>query len=177
MDIRIRAASPPDSGPIAKVHVDTWRTAYTGIVPVDYLAGLSYGKRESSWYQILTTNQPATSNFVAETECGDVVGFAGGGPEREANKTYRGELYAIYLLDSHQHSGIGRRLVSTVARRLQVDGFDSMLVWVLEANHPACRFYELLGGERVSRKTINIGGSDLVEVSYGWRDIAGLAAE
>ena len=52
-----------------------------------------------------------------------------------------------------------------------------MLVWVLKDNQPACRFYESLGGEPVGRKAIAIGGTDLVEVSYGWRDIAGLAVE
>ena len=70
--------------------------------------------------------------------------------------------------------GVGRLLVSAVARRLLVDGFRSMLLWVLEDNHPARRFYESLGGGLVGRETITIGGTDLVEVSYGWTDIAGL---
>ena len=55
-----------------------------------------------------------------------------------------------------------------------VDGFSSMLVWVLEDNRRACRFYESLGGEWVGGKTVAIGGADLEEVSYGWRDIADL---
>ena len=57
------------------------------------------------------------------------------------------------------------------------DGFGSMLVWVLADNHPACRFYESLGGERVGRKRISLGGANLTEVSYGWRDIANLVVE
>ena len=177
MGIRIRPANPADAGPMSKVHVDTWRTSYAGIVPAEHLAGLSYRDRESRWEQILTADRPTESNFVAETVAGDVVGFAGGGPEREGNPTYRGELYGIYLLEAYQRKGLGRRLVSAVAHRLLADGFGSMLVWVLADNHPACRFYESLGGERVGRKTIAIGGADLVEVSYGWRDIANLVVE
>ena len=177
MDIRIRAANPSDAGPIARVHVDTWRTTYTAIVPAEYLVGLSYRDRESKWDEILATDQPTSSNFVAETEGGDVVGFAGGGPEREGDKHYLGELYAIYLLEGYQRKGVGRRLVSTVAQRLLVDGFSSMLVWVLQDNHPACRFYESLGGQRVGWKTLTIAGTDLIEVSYGWRDVAGLVVE
>ena len=49
-----------------------------------------------------------------------------------------------------------------------------MLVWVLEDNRRACSFYESLGGEWVGRKTATIGGADLEEVSYGWKDIAAL---
>ena len=73
-----------------------------------------------------------------------------------------------------EHRGLGRQLVSTVAQSLLLDGLSSMLVWVLDANRRACRFYESMGGERVGRKTVAVGGRNLVEVSYGWRDIANL---
>ncbi len=48
-------ASYDDAPAIARVHVDTWRTTYRGIVPEDYLATLSYEKRESRWAQMLST--------------------------------------------------------------------------------------------------------------------------
>ena len=123
------------------------------------------------WNRGLTAGRPGVSYFVAETEGGDVVGFAAAGPESEGDRIYRGELYAIYLLEEFQRMGLGHRLVSCVTQRLLADGFSSMLLWALEDNHPACRFYESLGGKRVGRKTITIGGVDLVEVSYGWKKI------
>ena len=173
MGMRIRPADPSDAGAMARVHVDTWRTTYGGIVPKKHLAGLSYRDRESKWFEILTTASPRTSNFVAEAESGDVIGFADGGPEREGNQTYRGELYAVYVLERYQRRGVGHRLVSAVAQRLISDGMYSMLVWVLQGNRPACRFYESLGVQRVGRQTIAIGGADIVELSYGWKNIAG----
>ncbi len=171
MGIRIREANPADAGAIARVHVDAWRTTYAGIVPDEYLAGLSYQDGESRWARILTMDKPAASNFVAEADGGEIVGLAGGGPEREGDRTYQGELYVVYLLEEYQRKGVGRHLVSAVARRLLSDGFDSMLVWVLEDNHPARRFYESLGGEPIGRKNRPTGGADLVAVSYGWREI------
>ena len=114
------------------------------------------------------------SYFVAETEGGNIVGFASAGPEREDDRVYWGELYAIYILEEYQRLGLGHRIFLRVTRRLLADGYNSMLLWVLEDNHPAIRFYESLGGKRVGRKTISIGGVDLVEVSYGWRGISGL---
>ncbi|MDE2860273.1 MAG: GNAT family N-acetyltransferase [Chloroflexota bacterium] len=177
MNVTIRAANPADAGSIARVHIDSWRTTYAGVVPAEYLASLSYQRRESGWSKVFTANEPARSIFVAETEGSDVVGFANGGPEREGDSTYRGELYAIYILQEHQNRGLGRHLVSAVTQRLLADGFSSMLVWVLEDNHRARRFYESLGGEQVGRKSVEIGGADLVEVSYGWKDIARLVVE
>ena len=177
MAIRVRAADPADAGPIARVQVDSWRTTYAGIAPDDYLANLSCRDRESRCTDILSAGRPAESNFVAETDGGEIVGFAGGGLEREGNPAYLGELYAIYLLEEHQRVGVGRRLVSAVAGQLLVDGFRSMLVWVLEDNRPSCRFYEALGGTRVGRKTTTIGGADLAGVSYGWSDVGALAVD
>ena len=40
--MRIRAAKPADAGSLARVHVDSWRSTYTGILPDEFLAGLSY---------------------------------------------------------------------------------------------------------------------------------------
>ena len=137
------------------------------------LAGLSYRNREAAWTEIIANAPVTASTFIAESSDGEVIGFAHGGPERAGDRTYQGELYSIYLLESHQRQGVGRRLVSAVAQRLVGAGFRSMLVWVLEGNGPARRFYESLGGRRVGSQIITIGGKDVVEVSYGWQDIAG----
>ena len=88
--MRIREAVPADAGPMARVHVDTWRTAYTGIVPAGHLAVLSYHDMEARWVHILTGDEPAECNVVAETQGGEIVGFAGGGPERERRQDLLG---------------------------------------------------------------------------------------
>ena len=173
----IRTAERRDAGPLARVHVDSWRSTYAGILPDEFLAGLSYRDRESFWNQILTTARATVSNFLVETESGEVAGLAAGGPERTGDETYRGELYLVYLLEQYQRRGLGRRLVSAVAQRLLDDGFDSMLLWVARDNHPACHFYEALGGELVGSRTIDIAGTDIAEVSYGWLDVTVLVTD
>ena len=109
--------------------------------------------------------------YVAETEQAEIVGFATGGPERFGDQTYRGELYIIYLPKSRQRKGVGKELTKAVGRRLTESGLRSMLVWVLAENTSARRFYEALGGEYVREQTMAIGGANLVEVAYGWKDI------
>ena len=175
--MRVRTAEPRDADSLARVHVDSWRSTYAGILPDEFLAGLSYRDRESFWEQVLTTARPTVSNFLAETESGDVVGLAAGGPARTGNETYLGELYLVYLLEQHQRRGLGRRLVSAVAERLLADGFDSMLLWVAKDNHPACRFYVALGGEPIDSRTIDISGTGVAEVAYGWRQVADLVTD
>ena len=131
MEVRIREANPADAGPMARVHVDAWRTAYAGIVPAGHLDGLSYGERESRWKEILTKGQ-ARHNLVAETGAGEVVGFAGGGPEREGTPDYRGELYAIYLLDEYHWTSISEKVSVVVLSKLWPTGLprtESLRCW------------------------------------------------
>ena len=172
MRVDIREANVPDASAIAKVHVDSWRTTYTGVVPDEYLAQLSYGQHAQVWRNTLSTHGATEFVFVAEAEAeaSGIIGFASGGPERSGNTVYKGELYAIYLLEGYQREGIGGQLVQTIAKRLMQEGLHSMLVWVL-ADNPSQDFYSALGGQRVYEQEITIGGASLVEVAYGWRDM------
>jgi hypothetical protein len=49
----VREAIYTDIPAIARVHVDAWRSTYKGIFSDEYLANLSYEKRERAWYEIL----------------------------------------------------------------------------------------------------------------------------
>ena len=82
---------------IAKVHVDSWRTTYKGIVPDTFLNSLTYESREQIWKRGIEKNHV----YIAENENNQIVGFATGGKERTGKyEAYKGELYAIYLLES-----------------------------------------------------------------------------
>jgi len=170
----VREATHSDVLAISRIHVDTWRTTYRGIVPDEHLANLSYARRANGWYKIFN-HAPEDSNFtyVAEEEPGEIVGFVNGGVERTGDPVYKGELMAIYILQNHQGKGIGRCLAQALALRLHLLGINSMLVWVLGDN-PACQFYAALGGSRVYEKELEIGGKPLIEVAYGWIDTKSL---
>lgn len=176
MPMMIREATHSDVLAISKVHVDSWRTTYRGIVPDEHLANLSYERRANGWYQILNRAlEDGNFTYIAEDESGEIVGFANGGVERTGDPVYKGELTAIYIRQSYQEKGIGRRLVRVVAERLDRLGINSMLVWVLVDN-PACQFYAALGGKLVHEKELTIGGKLLIEVAYGWMDTGNLRA-
>ena len=174
----IRQAHAVDAAAIARVHVDSWRTTYAGILPSDFLASLSYEEREQFWNRALSALGRKTFICVAEDDEGRVVGFASGGPEREGDPVYRGELYAIYVLEQCQRLGTGRRLAAAVVRRLVEQRIDSMLLWVL-ADNPSRGFYETLGARRIREKAAKVGGIEVIEVAYGWstlRDLSNLGA-
>lgn len=168
----IRPATRQDIPDIARVHVDTWRTTYAGILPNRFLAELSYESREDGWKWVFdySGSHDGNQTFVAEDSSGAIVGFANGGPERTGDPEFKGELNAIYIGKAVQGLGIGRALTKAVVESLRARNLDSMIVWVLAGN-PACGFYERLGGQRVREKKVEIGGRLVTEVAYGWRQL------
>jgi GNAT superfamily N-acetyltransferase len=109
--MRIRTASANDALAIGRVHVETWRSAYRDIVPSAYLDNLLPEERAVLWRTVLLDPSGARFVLVAADEGGELIGFAAGGPERSAELEDRGELYALYVLPSHQRRGLGLALV------------------------------------------------------------------
>ena len=161
----VRAARLDDARAIAHVHVATWRSAYRGLLPEQFLASLTEAQYTERWRRSIA--DPAVRAYVAEDETG-VVGFASGGRERAGEDGFGGELYAIYVLDRAQRRGHGRELVGAVVGGLREMGMTDMIVWALRDNSLARRFYERLGGLYVRTQPITIGSALLYEVSYGW---------
>lgn len=173
--MQIRKAHLEDAPAIARVHVDSWRQTYAGILSTEFLASLSYSRREEMWHSLLSSSSD-TVTFVAVTPSDQIVGFIAAGPEREGDPLYRGEIYAIYLLKEHWRKGLGSRLFVEAARDLRQRGYPALLVWVLKDN-PSRRFYEALGGVYLREKDIQIGEQLLLEVAYGWKDTAQLLVQ
>ena len=172
--VHIRPANPDDLTGMARVHVDTWKTTYRGIVPDRYLDELTYESDIARGFgRWLKEPTPQWTYLVAGDPANHVLGFAVGGPNRGSDPEFQGELGAIYVLKESQRRGVGRVLVREVARHLVEMGTSSMIVWVLEAN-PYRRFYEKLGGVSVRRRVVPVAGVPLPEVGYGWKDITQL---
>jgi ribosomal protein S18 acetylase RimI-like enzyme len=170
----IREATCADVPAIARVHVDTWRTTYPGIMPDEFLANLSYERSEQRWAASLCVEDSPTFVYVAEQD-GKVVGFSSAGPVAHGNvQGFDGELYTIYLLKDQQQSGLGRQLVRAVAQRFAEEGKTSMMLWMAAENTPARRFYEKLGGIPVQTQVTEFSGVPINEIAYGWQDISGL---
>lgn len=169
----VRQATLDDAPAIGQVRAETWRAAYRGIVPdkfLDAIDSVRWGERQRD---MMLDAPEGYINMVAETE-GKVVGWAAGGFNREGDTRCRGELYALYILPEWQRRGIGFKLTLAVAQHLQFLDINSMIVWALEANLPARRFYEALGGIPGRERLAVVGGVRLSEVSFGWDDVSSI---
>ncbi len=168
--LTIRPAEIDDAPAIARVHVDTWRSSYGGIIPQAYLDSMTVQNRTFVWVRLLERAGPAFTTLVSEDHDQRVIGFVAGGPLRHRDKRYQAEISSLYVLGSHQRESHGRRLFMAASNRLAQSGFKGLFVWVL-ADNPAKTFYEKVGGEVVAETVRDFAGKPLKEIGYGWKDI------
>ncbi|MFG1644197.1 GNAT family N-acetyltransferase [Amycolatopsis sp. NPDC049252] len=162
MTARVRPATVEDAGAIGEIHVRSWQAAYDGLLPADFLAGISVGNRTAGWARTLRDG-----GRVLVVEDPDVVGFAAFGPRRD--EPGEGELYAIYLRPEAWSRGLGRLLHEEVLASLTESGWPAAVLWVLATNERAKTFYEragwaLDGGTRT--ETIAGGTVSLEELRF-----------
>ncbi|WP_169789916.1 GNAT family N-acetyltransferase [Actinoplanes subtropicus] len=164
----VREATVNDVEALADVHVRTWRKAYQGKVPQQYLDQLDPRQRQEVWQRILQDPGPAIT-LVAEHKSQGVVGFIRVSPSRDADADSQltGEVQAVYLLPEYWGHGAGQLLMAAGLRRLTEAGYRDSTLWVLATNNRARRFYEA-GGWRPdgATKTDDSRGFSLFEVRY-----------
>ena len=166
--MNIRKAKFEDAASISKVHVDSWRTTYKGIIPDDFLNNLSYEKRTETWKE----NIAEEDNYVvvAENNEGQIIGFADAW-KRETNVVKNsGDLTSIYLLEQYQGQGIGKKLFKELFGHFKQLGYEKIFVEVLEENKTRY-FYEYYGAKLIKEVQIKIGGKILNELIYEWDNI------
>jgi L-amino acid N-acyltransferase YncA len=172
----IRLARPEDAGAIAKIHIETWRDSYAGLLPETVLIGLDERRETIRQRRVLNTRPGDSITLVVETERGAVVGYAEGGTARPTTLSFQAEVYTLYVRPDHQGNGLGRALLFGMFERLRRAGHDSALIWVLAAN-PARFFYSAMGGQRIAVRTEQLWSSNLEEEAYGWPDLARALAD
>jgi GNAT superfamily N-acetyltransferase len=152
----IRPGTADDAEGVARVQVASWQAAYAHALPRDQLAALSVEERAEQWRR--------SPPIVADLD-GEVVGFCSVGAARDEDAD--GELFAIYVLPDHWGAGVGRRLIEAGEDQLRRLGHREAVLWVMDDNPRARRFYELAGWSADGQaRDIEMFGFDIPEVRY-----------
>lgn len=149
MEIEIRAATKADADGITDVQVASWRVGYAHVFPPSVLYADDFESSRRAFWRLWRFAPGHRIAVAVDTARDDltVVGFASYGPERERARgfTGRGEVWAFYLDPGVWGSGIADDLMRHTETRLESEGFKSAVLWVLEDNPRARRFYERFG--------------------------------
>lgn len=96
-----------------------------------------------------------------------VCGFTTVGPSRDSDRGDVGELYAIYVHPNCWGGGIGRALIRAARRRLVEGSASEAILWVLDGNERAERFYRMDGWlPDGQRRRQDVHGIEVDELRY-----------
>jgi GNAT superfamily N-acetyltransferase len=166
----VRPATLADAEGIGLVHVRSWQSAYRGKMPQDHLNELDPARRAEVWRRFMEETEPSRGGvLVAVAEGGAITGFASFGPSRDSDTDPRGtgEVFAMYADPDAWSTGAGRTLMASTVADLARLGYTDAILWVLDTNDRARRFYTLAGWkEDGANKTDGSRGFDITEVRY-----------
>jgi len=172
----LREATGHDAAAIAKLHADSWRSAYRGMLCDEYLDNRVHIERAALWQQRFSERaEKPFFAILAEAENG-LAGCACVFPDE--HPTYGAFLDNLHVVPIRTGQGIGRRLLSAIAERLLADErCGGLYLWVIEQNVRARQFYARAGAVEVECTELSMpDGSRQKEMRCFWPNPARLFA-
>lgn len=165
MGFLIRKALPEDAFDYAVCHVSSWQSAYKNIIPDEYLLNMSaqIEQRAERFKQELIEQH---SHYYIPVFNDKAIGKLIISKSRDKDKPDAGEIVAIYLIEAFWGKGYGHEMIDFAIDKLRIMGYCETIIWVLEDNIRARRFYEKCGFVYDGTKKHIEVGKPLVEVRY-----------
>jgi ribosomal protein S18 acetylase RimI-like enzyme len=121
-------------------------------------------KPQAYWREAIEYAEPQVHVAVDGDK---IVGFVGFDRSRDKGTPQTmGEVWAIYVAQSHRNQGVGLALWDAAREGLLEEGCTHVTVWIALSNDRALRFHELAGFKREpsSAKTVPVGTVRVEEI-------------
>jgi GNAT superfamily N-acetyltransferase len=148
------------------LHANSWRSAYRGIMPNEFLDDRVDSDRQTLWTERFS--EPASTMLLLKAVEGHTLqGFAC--TLLRVDDVWGALLDNLHVRADLKRQRIGTRLFVETTARLRALCVRRLHLWVFEANSPARRFYEGAGGIPIDSRTDEVvPGVRVKEVRYAW---------
>lgn len=167
-DVAVRPARPGDVPEIARIQVETWRTAYKRFVPPSVLAALDVAAAGQAWGAAVAAPPSPAHHVLVATEGETTVGFAAVGPSDEADAAPDEAAVAALLVEPRWgRRGHGSRLLAAAVDHLRPAGTTRLVAWVPDGDRASAAFYESANWERDgTTRVLEADGGTVREVRW-----------
>lgn len=159
-NVKIRKAEPGDEKILAHIQTESWKAAFAGILPPEELERCTNLEKAEQMYHSVLRREGCNMAiaFVADKpHC-----IAAWGKNRCDLGDTVGELICIHSLQNHWGKGYGSAMMEYVLAQLKQEGYESVILWVFEANTRARKFYEKHGFQLTDQKKLANGIAELM---------------
>ncbi|WP_433374863.1 N-acetyltransferase family protein [Actinoplanes sp. CA-142083] len=162
MTASLRIGNDADLPPVGALHFRSRADAYAHILPAETLAAPPAAALAAWWAERWKWERDTHRLTVAE-DFDRIVGFTYVGPSEIEGAA---ELYAIHVDPVVVGTGVGRLLMENALEQFGEIG-DHAVLWVLEANERARRFYERGGWKADGETRVEaISGQPVPQMRY-----------
>lgn len=159
-NVFIRKAISGDEQVLACIQTESWKAAFAGILsPEELVRCTDLQKAEQMYHGVLRREG---CNMAIELVNDQPHCIAAWGTNRCDLGDTVGELICIHSLQNNWAKGYGSAMMEYVLAQLQQANYESVILWVFEANTRARKFYEKHGFERTEQKKMANGIAELM---------------
>jgi ribosomal protein S18 acetylase RimI-like enzyme len=169
-----RIAGAADVARIARLHAESWRVAYRGILTDTFLDGPVFGDRELLWHARINEGRDGPLRVILMEDATELVGFGSLCPE--ADPAFGVLLDNLHVRPGARGAGLGTRLLAAIADDVAaMEPGAPLHLWVLDDNRDARAFYRRRGGEEVGMEIHRMpDGGDHACHRVLWRSLRAL---
>jgi len=166
-DVVFRNAWASDADAIAALHAESWRSAYRGLVPDDFLGPGLDDERLQAWRDRFASANSERRLVLEATSKDLLVGFTC--VLADAEPGFGPLLDNLHVKPGWRGHGIGARLLHESREwTRQIAPGQPMHLWVLEGNVAARAFYQAQGGIEGESRINEMGGIPVASVQCRW---------
>ncbi len=150
MNITIKKANISDIQTLAEIHSVSMITAFGGLFSEEIvLEFFGLQRRLMGFTKEIEKGSPV--NYLVYNDF-EPIGVLTYGPSRHIEvdaKTI--ELWRVYFLPGYWGKGAAKPAVDSILSDIRASGFKRVILWVMEENLRACRFYEKYGFSKTDK--------------------------
>ena len=160
----LRTGKDFDLKAVGAVHWRSRAAAYAHILEPETLTATTAEMLGEWWTERWRWEQETHRLTVVEGDDGEIVGFTYVGPSEVSGAV---ELNAIHVVPELVGTGIGRALMVNALEQLRGLGGERAVLWVLEENERARRFYDRGGWKSDGETRVDtINGEPVPQLRY-----------
>ena len=159
-NVTIREAVTGDEKILAHIQTESWKAAFADILSPEELARCTNLQIAEQMYHSVLRREGC--NMAIELAENQPHCIAAWGKNRCDLGDTVGELICIHSLQNGWGKGYGSAMMQYVLAQLQQEGYESVILWVFEANTRARKFYEKHGFRLTEQKKLSNGIAELM---------------